>query len=167
MTTTPLSFKQTIWHETNGHCVYCGQEIKSGERSMDHVVPVCRGGKGSLDNLVPACKSCNHRRGLVYPPHVLAHPDWIEYVKAKENGHFDSAALKAAKNMRQLYKTKNATEKVMAFFDDNNGSVRAGPEGIRIVFKEKTVALLSWKDVGRQFCNNFNSTIPQTELPQQ
>ena len=68
-------FAKLIWQETHGHCVYCGKSIPSGARTVDHVLPSCRGGKGSMDNLVPACQPCNNRRGLTYPPHVLAHAD--------------------------------------------------------------------------------------------
>jgi hypothetical protein len=156
-----LPFKKIIWQETRGHCVYCGMEIPNSDRSVDHVVPVCRGGSSALDNLVAACKPCNHRRGLVYPPHVLAHPDWVEYVKAKENAHFDMATVKAEKNMRLLFKQKDGTDRVMSFFD--GGSVSAGPEGIKVMLDSRVVALLSWKDVGRHFCMNFNSELPKPQ----
>ena len=40
-------------------CAYCKQQIARSKRSIDHVIPLCRGGAHSLDNLVMACISCN------------------------------------------------------------------------------------------------------------
>jgi 5-methylcytosine-specific restriction endonuclease McrA len=42
-------------------CQYCGR--RSGDLTIDHIVPRHRGGPHSWDNLVSACKSCNHRKG--------------------------------------------------------------------------------------------------------
>jgi 5-methylcytosine-specific restriction endonuclease McrA len=42
-------------------CQYCGR--RSGDLTIDHVVPRSRGGLHTWENLVTACKSCNHRKG--------------------------------------------------------------------------------------------------------
>lgn len=118
------------------------------------MVPTCRGGTGSLDNLVPACMTCNGRRGLVYPPHVLAHPDWVHYVKAKENATYDFKAVKAERELSRPRNKKNAMERVMSFFP--GGCVTSGPEGIKVKVGEEVVAILSWADIGSQFYLNFD-----------
>jgi hypothetical protein len=152
MTTPP--FKEIIWTETQGSCVYCGEVIEEDCRSVDHVVPQCRGGTGSLDNLVPACVPCNNRRGLVYPPHVLAHERWVEYVKAKENAAYDYAAAKAERMLRRPTNKRVAMEAVMVFF--NGGAVTSGPEGIKVKVNDEVVAFLSWTDIAKQFYRNFD-----------
>lgn len=43
------------------HCSYCGEELTSESRTLDHVVPLSKGGPHSTDNVVPACRSCNSR----------------------------------------------------------------------------------------------------------
>lgn len=42
-----------------GICYYCGENVGSGELTMDHVLPLVRGGQSIKSNLVPACKQCN------------------------------------------------------------------------------------------------------------
>jgi 5-methylcytosine-specific restriction endonuclease McrA len=42
-------------------CQYCG--TRTGDLTIDHVVPRSRGGGHSWENLVSACRSCNHRKG--------------------------------------------------------------------------------------------------------
>ncbi len=37
-------------------CFYCG---KSGDLTIDHIIPLARGGRQSIGNLIPACTSCN------------------------------------------------------------------------------------------------------------
>ena len=46
----------------DGHvCQYCGQ--RSGQLTLDHILPRHRGGEHSWSNLVAACSACNHRKG--------------------------------------------------------------------------------------------------------
>jgi len=42
-------------------CQYCG--VRSGDLTIDHIVPRSRGGGHSWENLVSACRTCNHRKG--------------------------------------------------------------------------------------------------------
>jgi 5-methylcytosine-specific restriction endonuclease McrA len=42
-------------------CQYCG--VRSGDLTIDHIVPRSRGGQHTWENLVSACKACNHRKG--------------------------------------------------------------------------------------------------------
>jgi 5-methylcytosine-specific restriction endonuclease McrA len=44
-------------------CCYCGKDMRSVEKSMDHVVPLSRGGAHALSNVVIACKPCNFEKG--------------------------------------------------------------------------------------------------------
>jgi 5-methylcytosine-specific restriction endonuclease McrA len=42
-------------------CQYCG--LRSGDLTIDHIIPRSRGGLHTWENLVSACKPCNHRKG--------------------------------------------------------------------------------------------------------
>lgn len=44
----------------NDICSYCG---KTGEMTIDHVVPISAGGTNSTENIVPACGRCNSSKG--------------------------------------------------------------------------------------------------------
>lgn len=47
---------QRLFQRHNHQCFYCG---KSGDLTIDHVIPLVRGGRQSIGNLIPACTSCN------------------------------------------------------------------------------------------------------------
>lgn len=55
-----------VYKKCNGHCAYCGCELKYEDMQVDHVVPL-KGwtikGKDTLKNMLPACRSCNHYKG--------------------------------------------------------------------------------------------------------
>lgn len=44
-------------------CHYCSKPMRSVEKSIDHVIPLCAGGAHSLHNVVIACKPCNFAKG--------------------------------------------------------------------------------------------------------
>lgn len=43
-------------------CFYCGKELKKGDITRDHYIPISKGGSDSIINIVPACRSCNCRK---------------------------------------------------------------------------------------------------------
>jgi len=52
-----------IWSLFNGHCAYCGCELKdhSGKHmQIDHVKPIRLNGSSNEENLFPACPKCNN-----------------------------------------------------------------------------------------------------------
>ena len=75
----PMPYSDSLFSEFTNHefatwkwslklnergCFYCGRKLSKGSRSVDHIVPKCKGGKNSLDNLLPCCRSCNaHKDG--------------------------------------------------------------------------------------------------------
>jgi hypothetical protein len=44
-------------------CWLCQRNVKQGEASIDHVIPIARGGKHILSNVRLAHRSCNSRKG--------------------------------------------------------------------------------------------------------
>ncbi|MGE4232840.1 MAG: HNH endonuclease [Bacteriovoracia bacterium] len=54
-----------------GVCHYCGKKFKTGELTMDHIVPLARGGKSTKNNIVCSCKTCNNEKKLDTPVEQL------------------------------------------------------------------------------------------------
>jgi 5-methylcytosine-specific restriction endonuclease McrA len=62
-----------IFEKTDGHCHFCGDEIRFGERGgrsirrkgpweVDHVIQRAKGGLGGVENCLPASTPCNRLR---------------------------------------------------------------------------------------------------------
>lgn len=56
---TPSWSRTRLLQRDGGVCAYCGGPA----RTVDHVVPVCRGGMSDWLNTVAACWKCNNRKG--------------------------------------------------------------------------------------------------------
>ncbi|MCV2886462.1 HNH endonuclease [Aestuariibacter sp. AA17] len=48
-------------------CLYCGRRFKSGQLTMDHIIPRSRGGRKNWTNAATACKRCNVIKGARTP----------------------------------------------------------------------------------------------------
>jgi 5-methylcytosine-specific restriction endonuclease McrA len=65
------SLRQTVYDKCNGHCAYCGKEIKIEDMSIDHIIPSNPKEKelrelnysprdvNEINNLLPSCFECN------------------------------------------------------------------------------------------------------------
>ncbi|MEW6178601.1 MAG: HNH endonuclease [Chloroflexota bacterium] len=53
--------RREIFRRDNYTCQYCGK--RSGEMTVDHVIPRHLGGQHTWTNVVTACPLCNHRKG--------------------------------------------------------------------------------------------------------
>jgi 5-methylcytosine-specific restriction endonuclease McrA len=62
--------KEFIYKRDNNICQYCGRKIykylnEKGSpypddgRTVDHIIPRCKGGKNSKDNVIACCYNCN------------------------------------------------------------------------------------------------------------
>lgn len=58
---------QQRWDYYGGKCWLCGNEAVE----MDHVKPISRGGCSLASNLRPACRSCNRRKGNLWPLNLV------------------------------------------------------------------------------------------------
>ena len=61
-----LKERHIVYDKMNGHCAYCGCDLKFKDMQVDHVVPLSGWsvqGSDTLDNMLPACRSCNHYKG--------------------------------------------------------------------------------------------------------
>ncbi|MDQ1266606.1 MAG: hypothetical protein QG635_1758 [Bacteroidota bacterium] len=57
--------RKNIIRRDNSRCQYCG--TKTGDLTIDHVIPKSRGGADSWENLVTACVRCNNKKGSRTP----------------------------------------------------------------------------------------------------
>jgi len=70
------SKRKAIYNKYNGHCGYCGTELKMKDMQIDHIYPqrlkhfLGKGGDApeitsihDPTNLMPSCRSCNHYKG--------------------------------------------------------------------------------------------------------
>lgn len=58
--------RQFVYNKMDGHCAYCGCELKYEDMQVDHIVPLegwSVQGEDTLENMFPACRSCNHYKG--------------------------------------------------------------------------------------------------------
>lgn len=52
--------RRLVYAKCDGHCAYCGKEIKIEEMQVDHVDSHYRHqGQDSIDNYLPSCRDCN------------------------------------------------------------------------------------------------------------
>ena len=55
-----------VFNKYNGHCAYCGQEIKLNGFEIDHIEALYRndewGGSDTFENMNPACRKCNRSK---------------------------------------------------------------------------------------------------------
>lgn len=60
--------RKAVYNKMEGHCAYCGCDLKFEDMQVDHVVPLngwSKQGTDTLDNMLPACRSCNHYKSIM------------------------------------------------------------------------------------------------------
>ena len=57
--------REVVYQKMDGHCAYCGCELKYDEMQIDHIIPLRKGGADTLENMLPACRSCNHYKSTL------------------------------------------------------------------------------------------------------
>lgn len=78
----PKATRELVYKKYNGHCAYCGKELKIGEMQVDHIIPVMKsyygvkdealkvrrmikdGSFNRIDNLMPSCRACNYYKSM-------------------------------------------------------------------------------------------------------
>ncbi len=71
--------RKTILNKSNGRCAHCGVKLdaRSGDFTVEHIVPISKGGTHDEDNLVALCFSCNQEKSN----YVLNPSVYYKYVK--------------------------------------------------------------------------------------
>lgn len=57
------SLRERVLRRDAYRCVYCAEQFREPELTLDHVEPRMRGGDQSEGNLVAACRACNAQKG--------------------------------------------------------------------------------------------------------
>lgn len=91
-----------------GVCQLCGEKKNIKEMSIEHILPKSKGGDNDPVNLSMTCKTCNCRRGNLYPVKAfdgdelkgfvpkhnhrfpLNRPEWATFLPKKEENKTDS-----------------------------------------------------------------------------
>jgi 5-methylcytosine-specific restriction endonuclease McrA len=94
--------RREIFRRDNYTCQYCGR--RSGEMTVDHVLPRHLGGEHVWTNVVTACPACNHQKGgrrleesgmklirlpqeppssafYIFGRHLIENVDWEPYIR--------------------------------------------------------------------------------------
>lgn len=58
-----LFSRNAILKRDHNRCQYCNKVLVSGQITIDHVFPKCKGGISSFTNCVASCVSCNKKKG--------------------------------------------------------------------------------------------------------
>jgi 5-methylcytosine-specific restriction endonuclease McrA len=52
------------WNVNPVLCAYCGTKLTKENRTVEHIIPRCRGGSAlGRENTIPACRVCNFAKG--------------------------------------------------------------------------------------------------------
>lgn len=63
-------------------CHWCRRPIPKGRRTVDHLIPLCRGGSHCVSNFVPSCKPCNCSKHKKTPSEFRA---YLRLLKKSKN----------------------------------------------------------------------------------
>jgi|ERR1700722_7088503 len=93
-----LSFsRKAVFKRDRFTCQYCSKLLKSGQVTVDHVIPKSIGGQSSFTNCVTACYSCNNRKGSRTPEGAsmelinkpVAPAGYMHYISENDHWHAD------------------------------------------------------------------------------
>lgn len=93
---TQLSFsRKAVFKRDRFSCQYCGKFLKSGQVTVDHVIPKSIGGQSSFTNCVTSCYSCNNKKGNRTPEQAnmllkikpAAPVGYLHYVSEQDEWH--------------------------------------------------------------------------------
>lgn len=65
----PKKIREQVYAKYNGHCAYCGCELKYKDMQVDHLDAVYRAeaegreSSDSIENFNPSCRMCNFYKG--------------------------------------------------------------------------------------------------------
>lgn len=62
-----------LFARDNYTCLYCGNQFRPSQLTLDHIIPRSRGGKKTWMNSATACKRCNVLKGARTPEEANMH----------------------------------------------------------------------------------------------
>ena len=89
--------RKAVFKRDRFACQYCGKFLKSGQVTVDHVIPKSVGGASSFNNCVTSCYACNNKKGNRTPEQagmlLLTRPaapiGYLHYVSEQDRWHDD------------------------------------------------------------------------------
>lgn len=93
---TKLAFsRKAVFKRDRFSCQYCKKYLKSGQVTVDHVIPKSMGGNSSFSNCVTSCYSCNNKKGSRTPEQAnmllltqpVAPTGYIHYISEQDHWH--------------------------------------------------------------------------------
>jgi len=60
-------------------CEYCKEDIRTGEDTLEHKIPISRGGNHNFENLCIACQRCNFSKQNKLPNEFLEYRQGLNY----------------------------------------------------------------------------------------
>jgi len=88
--------RKKIYNKFDGHCAYCGCDLKYKQMQVDHFWPQSLAHRqpnidnNKFDNLMPSCQKCNiHKHGLT--PEMWRSELALQVTRLRKNSQFDRA----------------------------------------------------------------------------
>jgi len=89
--------RKAVFKRDRFSCQYCGKFLKSGQVTVDHVIPKSMGGASSFNNCVTSCYACNNRKGSRTPEQAnmilrirpAAPAGYLHYISESDSWHND------------------------------------------------------------------------------
>lgn len=91
----PPGEKYALYSETKYKCAHCGRNLRYGEATVDHIIPISKGGAHVRENWTILCEACNQEKYN----HIIAPKDYYAYLP--------EAKLKQAQAMFEDYLKNN------------------------------------------------------------
>lgn len=93
--------KKAVLKRDHYVCQYCLNHIKSGQATVDHLIPKSYGGQSIFTNCVASCYNCNNKKGNRTPEQAgmelmilpTAPIGYVYYVSEQERWHDDWGAF--------------------------------------------------------------------------
>lgn len=93
---TQLLFsRKAVFKRDRFGCQYCAKLLKSGQVTVDHVIPKSMGGGSSFSNCVTSCYGCNNKKGNRTPEQAnmllltkpIAPTGYLHYISDNDHWH--------------------------------------------------------------------------------
>jgi hypothetical protein len=87
--------RKAVFKRDRFSCQYCGKFLKSGQVTVDHIIPKSLGGNSSFQNCVTACYTCNNKKGsrtleqanMVLMSKPLIPAGYLHYISESDQWH--------------------------------------------------------------------------------
>lgn len=122
--------RQIVYNKYQGHCAYCGCELKFKDMQVDHLIPVRNWDNSHTDeelndisNLMPSCRQCNKYKDSYTLEHFRQAIEQIPFKLNRDNTIY---------RIGVKYGNIIPNEKPIVFYFENQSNTEMIPLGITI-----------------------------------